>query len=451
MEKARSRVTLGAMEAVPAGRPWKSLLARLRPDRPPGMSLYVPPKLSCAEDVVRELLADPESSPKFLLVGARGGGKSTELRAISERLKDKLALVEIDLDQSGVQATSVSAYDLLYVSAVALLKLLPEGSGKAKELFEELALRYAGGESEKSRLGSLSEALGGISNFAGVATAAATAMGLATGAAPVMGVVAAFVGQGLKLFSGRSGVVMESSPQGRALQEAARQIALAVSQHVQRPLCVLIDGLEKMNGEAAERFKEVFEDTRLLADTEWASVIAAPPSTLTKTSSVDGRGFTTKTVWGFGLDDLESLQAMLSKRWRDAGFTPEHDVVAGGLRRMAELSGGMPRYAIMLARSAVLRAAAEEAARLEEQHLEAAIQEVGETLGRGLNDEHEKVLRYVHTKGTLPGSKDAATLFANGRILAYPPLPTSRKPRWAVHPLLRADIERGLREGGETE
>ena len=60
------------------------------------------------------------------MVGARGGGKSSELRAISRALTGKARPVEVDLDERGVNAASVSAFDILYISALALLRLVPE-------------------------------------------------------------------------------------------------------------------------------------------------------------------------------------------------------------------------------------------------------------------------------------------------------------------------------------
>jgi hypothetical protein len=404
------------------------------------MKLYVKPGHGCRDEVVRDFLADPAACPKFLLVGARGGGKSTELRAISLALKGKATLFEIDLDRSGVTASTVSAYDLLYISALALLRRL--SAEEAEPLYQELSLRYAGGDKEAQKgLGDLSTALGGVATFAGAATALATTAGLVTGAAPMLGAAATAVSQGLRLLGKPSGVVAESSPQGRSLQEITERIARVVrTKEENLPICVLIDGLEKMNGEAGERFRQVFEQTRLLADTRWAAVVAAPPSTLTETSSVDGRGYYTKPVWGFGPDDSDLLRELLARRFQDAGIDLEREVVAEGLRQMADRSGGLPRHAIMIAREAVIRAMAENAPMLTQRHIDEGVRSVAHSLGRGLTAEHIQILQSVARTGRLPKSERAATLFADGRILAYPPLPTSAITRFAVHPLLQADV-----------
>jgi energy-coupling factor transporter ATP-binding protein EcfA2 len=429
------------MVSVPLEQRWRSLLRELRPEfPPPDMRLYVKPGHGCADEVVRDFLADPTACPKFLLVGPKGGGKSTELRAISAALKGKAGLVEIDLDRSGVTPSAISAYDLLYISALALLGRL--GREDATPLFQELSLRYAGGDREAQQgLGDLSTALGGVATFAGAATALATTVGLATGVAPVAGATAALASQGLRLLGRTFGVVAESSPQGRSLQEIAERIARTVRDKENNlPICVLIDGLEKMNGEALERFRQVFEQTRLLADTRWAAVIAAPPSTLTETSSVDGRGFYTKPVWGFGPDHLPSLRELLARRFQDANFDPEREVVQNGLLLIAEKSGGLPRHAIMIARAAAIRAMDEKSPTLTQKHIDAGINDVAQSLGRGLTAEHIQILQIVAKTARLPKGERAGSLYADGRILAYPPVPPSAIPRFVVHPLLHLDI-----------
>ncbi|WNG23090.1 hypothetical protein F0U62_02845 [Cystobacter fuscus] len=425
---------------------WRALHQRLRPEMPPlDMNLYVKPGRSCADAVARDFLVDPSACSKFLLVGAKGGGKSTELRALSAKLRDNATVIEIDLDQSGVTAASVSAYDLLYISALALLQLLP--SQDAAPLFDELSSRYSGGNANKKEgLGDFKTALEGIANFAGAASLVASTAGLATGVAPIIGLAASAGSHGIRLLES-SGVVPESSPQGRGLQEIADKIVRAVRKRDELPICVLIDGLEKMNGEAGERFRQVFEQTRLLADTGWSAVIAAPPSTLTETSSVDGRGFYTKPVWGFGPDDLEALHRLLEFRFKDAQLDPVRDVVAGGLELIAEKSGGLPRHAIMMVREAVIRAAVDKSQVLTKAHIDEGIDAVAQSLGRGLTAEHIQVLEFVAKTKKLPKAEKAGTLFADGRILAYPPAPGSALTRFSVHPLLVADIATAL----ETE
>jgi hypothetical protein len=426
---------------------WRKLVQDLEPNVPANRNLYVKSGTSPADTIVQDLLAAPGAFPKVLLVGARGGGKSSELRAISRALEGKARTVEIDLDRSGVEASSVSAFDILYVCALALLRFLPDDA-QTDGFYKELSLRYAGGDTDRQRqLGELRTALSGIADFAGgAAKVAGAATALGAGAAPVAaGAIAVGVTSiGLRLLVGRAGeggVVAETSPSGRALQETCVKIARRVREGDRLPLCVLIDGLEKINGEAGERFRQVFEQTRLLADTTWAAVIAAPPCTLTQTSCVDGRGFTTLPIWGFSPDDPAEIRGLLERRLGDSALDPGDAVEAGELDRIAERSGGHPRHAVQIARRAVLVALSQNAPRINRAHVDAGIQEVAQALGRGINTDHLMTLKRVAQTGRLPGDGGAATLFADGRILTFPPGPGSIIPRFAVHPLLKADVD----------
>jgi stage III sporulation protein SpoIIIAA len=86
---------------------WRALLTCLHEEAPlSDMSLYVTPGRGCAEEIAQELLDEPGGKDKFLLAGARGCGKSTELRRIAQAIGDRLKVTTIDLDASDVAASS---------------------------------------------------------------------------------------------------------------------------------------------------------------------------------------------------------------------------------------------------------------------------------------------------------------------------------------------------------
>ena len=436
----RQRASVGLVGRMSEPSKWLVLRRLLRPEAPPeDMDLYVKPEHGCADAIVRGLLRDPATNPKFLLVGARGGGKSTELRAIRRGLGDHLVVTEIDLDRSGVAAASVTALDLLYISALALLRHLP--TEEAKPLFDRLKQAY--GEADADSLGDLPTALDGVAGFAMAAGGVALAAGAAAGGAPLIAGGLAVFATALRLLPGRRQVVAESSPLGRQVQSAAVEIARAVRTHLDgRPLCVLIDGLEKMNGQSAERFDEVFCHTRLLADPPWSAVIAAPPCTLTHTNSARPLGFDTRTVWGFNPDDSAALLNMLELRFRAAGLEPDEVAAAGTLTGMVAASGGMPRDAVQMVRDAVSRVLDDQRALLTMDDAGEGIRSVAYALGAGLREDDLEALWHLYTTKKMRGDEVAATLFSNGRILAYPPAPGSVMSRFAVHPLLVPDVER---------
>ncbi|MFH1463101.1 MAG: hypothetical protein ABIO70_01820 [Pseudomonadota bacterium] len=428
--------------SVPFPERWVALKSLLDADRPPlDPGLYVRPRRSCADDVAAELLGSPGVSPKFLLVGPRGGGKSTELRRIWQQVREHLLVAAIDLDRSGVNAGSVGAVDLCYLGGVVFLGRLSDEQLK-ESLFTRLKRTYAEDNRESAgALGSLAEALEGLAGFGAAASAASLAMGGVAGAGMVVSGGLGLLSRGIRLLSGRKGAVPETSPLGASMQGVLGDIAHAVrTEHGHRALCLFVDGLEKMNGEAGERFKELFQRTRLLSNAPWSAVFAAPPCTLTETFSVDGQGWSERVVWGFGPDDLEALARLLEIRFRTAEVNAPDHLGADTFQRWSEMSGGMPRHAVEMAHRA-----AELARRAGDSQLSAAmVEEVitwkGQALGRGLDQGHIDVLRAVLERGLLPKDERASTLFADGRILALPPDGTLRVQRFAVHPLLQEDV-----------
>src|SRR5205823_3483638 len=145
-------------------------------------------------------------------------------------------------------------------------------------------------------------------------------------------------------------------PTGRRLQQACVDIVRAVRDRAGRAVCVFIDGLEKMNGEAEERFAQIFVETTLLQRSEWSAVIAAPPATLVRTYSGTGPGWNVQPVYGFGPNDYPRLKDALAQRFQAAGMDPTEVVEGDGLDRIVEMSGGLPRDAIWMAHAAVTNA-----------------------------------------------------------------------------------------------
>jgi len=428
---------------TPTAETWVKLKRLLDADEPPPPELYVRPKRSCADDIAAELGLDPAARTKILLVGARGGGKSTELRQIASLLANDREVASLDLDLSRVNAVTVTAFQLVYLSSVAVLRLLePVDAKKAEALFGDLKKAYADGNAkEAASLGSLREALSGLASFATLAAEVATLLGGVPGGGTVASGALGALGAGIRLLPGRAGAVPETSGLGRAIHAVAQRIAEEVDEVLDRPLCVLVAGLEKINGQSADRFRAIFDTTRLLADLPWAMVFAAPPCTLSTTNAVDGRGFRTVPVWGFGPDDLGTLGAVVRKRLDQLGLNVGRHVDEEGLARLIASSGGLPRHAIEMMQRAATRAHVEGASELDAGRLDEALEWWGQALARGLDADDFDELRKTARTGMLSGTDEAAVLFADGRILVHPPAGGSRRPRFLVHPLLAGEPE----------
>jgi hypothetical protein len=407
------------------------------------MRMYVRPSKSCTEDIVARLGANPNAPQKILLVGSRGGGKSTELRKILGELSQReFSVVLLDLDALGISPGSVSAFDLLYLCGLALLPLTEEKERAG--LMDRLLLAYAGNSTRAQELGNQTEllkSLAGAFERAGQVATAAGADAVFPGAAFIIGNV---LGTQLRLLAQDQAFISEKSSQGAGMLEACEAICHAVRRHPKqgtKQICLLVDGLEKMNGQSGERFRLVFESTRLLAAPSWRAVIAAPPCTLTQTSHVTDHGYKVLTVWGFvGAGDQDKLIQLLENRLEEGQLRVGQHITRAHLQTMAEKSGGLPRRAIQLAYETFQAAFAADAPSVDDELLTRGIQVLTEDLTRGLDLGSLKLLARVHRTKALPEASEAgASLFANGRIVARPG--SFSGPEFFVHPLLWPAVE----------
>ena len=142
---------------------------------PPAPSLCVEGKRPVASKLAARLLVDPGLSSKYLLYGARGGGKSTQMHDLKRRLTADLAVVDIDLDRSGVAIAGITAFDLMYIVGTAALRLV--ASDERNKLHQGLTLAYASDE-ERDALGKVDQALDGIAGFGDAVVAGALVAGV---------------------------------------------------------------------------------------------------------------------------------------------------------------------------------------------------------------------------------------------------------------------------------
>lgn len=421
---------------------WRELSRAFDPDRPPReLAWYVDPPGGIASALPREIAFDDQERIKYLLLGALGCGKSTLLRQVAERVRGTHLVVDIDLDASGVSASSVSAFDLLYLCSLGLLRHLP-AERRRDELFHALRNAYAG-KRDASVLGTVTEALAGLAGFAAAAGAASVALGGVAGGAPAIAAVVGAVGTGLKLFGGGGEVIDVTSPEGRLLHEAAAEIARAVRASSGRPVLVLVDGLERMNGESEQRLRAVFEYTRLLTDADWPAVIAAPPASVLAVTSLDTRGYTSVVLPGFAHAGSPELRRALELRIQSVPGAAEA-VASAALDVFVARSGGFPRHAMKMVRTAARRVGADGRGLLGVADAEAAAAELADSLALGLNEAHYEILREVMETHRLPDSDRVGELFAHARILMEAGRARGQGPRYFVHPLLEASVRGSL-------
>lgn len=404
-------------------------------NRPPAEHLRVRGKRSVVEDVVAEILVAPGMNTKHLLFGATGTGKSTQLRDIAKGLGRDMTVVDVDFDRSGVSVSGISAFDLIYVIGLRALTHLSREA--AVPLFTKLAEAYSeGDDAGASSLGRLDEALPGVAGFGDAVLAVAKEAGAVL--LPAVAVVSSVkaVMNVLRLRTKKAGLVVQTSPQGRQLQEAVEAIFDAVRKaHGGRPIAVLIDGLEKVNGEAAEWMRQTFEKTRLLTDTSVTMVAATPPCPFSETNSAVATGWAPQVIYGFAPDDLPALSQAMRLRIQAADIDPVSTGLNAVIERLAADAGGHPRHAILMLRASVMNALKAGRNEVLPADVDAAVQKLREQLAMGLTEDHHDILRRVAKTHRLPYEQLAFSLFSDGRLLVHPPSGTAPH-QFHVHPLL---------------
>lgn len=419
---------------------WEKLVrATENLDDPAAVEVYVQPPDAASARIARRIQRNREGRLKFLLMGPKGGGKSSELRAIARSLRGLAVPVGIDFGASGVLARSISAFDILYVGSLALLQRLVHIEPSAEERhYERLAAAY-GGPDRVADVPRLEGALEGLVTFAEAAVQLATTAGLTAGAGPLVSAAGGALAKGLRLLSSPRGVVSESSNDGRDMLDVCSAITRELEASV-GPVCLLVDGLERMNGESAERFDEVFLATRLIANAPWASVFAAPPCTVTVVHSAGDVGFEEQEVYGLAPEQLALRVRLLERRLSAAQLTPA-DVDAGVLDHLAARAGSLPRHLVRVLNEACHAVLDDAAPRMTLSHAERGLTALSRSLARALTVEDIDLLKRVRDHRHRPADPAAARLFGDGRILALPAVDGSPLTRWVVHPLLEAVMD----------
>ncbi|MEA5621805.1 hypothetical protein [Nostoc sp. UHCC 0251] len=100
---------------------WRTAYQLFKPEEPlatpEGLKSFYVQRDNSPVDKLVSLLEMEDDPAKFLLAGHRGGGKTTELRRLEQKLADKYAVVWIDTQ------TSLDRYNIGHAEVVVLIGL----------------------------------------------------------------------------------------------------------------------------------------------------------------------------------------------------------------------------------------------------------------------------------------------------------------------------------------
>ena len=434
---------------------WQTIYDRFDPERAAGdPNLRVDRPTSPAMDVI-QALDRPRRTPKVLVTGTVGTGKTTELLRVAEARGGKEIVVFLDLERhfsevirDAAALQRITPWEVCFLAGLGLIAAFREQCAMSfsEEHLSSFVKAYADAakRSETPRasevdVGNIVKSL--IQFTAGVAALAASPV-TAVGVTSVGGLLASVFGS-----------IKWNVPIGRTKNELSDQereaqtmrdcvnVLVGMAQAQARRVLFIIDGLDRVGD--IERAKALFVDSQMIAEMDCPTVICGPFALRHHPATAAIRGFSDVLVLvnepvlsqqdpskhGPG---VEFFCQLFQRRTADLGtreLVPRHL-----LEELAYRSGGRARDFVRLIRvvaDEVLGANLEMAT---EEIVHKALDKVRRQRETGLHKGHLRMLEEVAAdqEHRLPEGPLAQELLRYGTLLPYP-----NESEWYYpHPLL---------------
>ncbi len=444
------------------GVPWREIYQRFEPEKPAKLEWRAERPDSPIGRIER-LLEQRVSAPKIFLMGAVGGGKSTELLRLTEARRNSEFVVYPDLVRhfedvvhDGPALHRVNAWELCFLAAVAIWRAAEDQLGLRwdPELGKRLMTAWRRVATATGELSDIDQPGLDISTLA-------KAMIVQVGAA-----VGGFVETGVNLVVGALksprwtiplGVASTPLPdQDAALQElltSVNEIEMEV-QRQGRPLLLVIDGLDRVTDPA--RIKALFIESGLLSHLLCTLVLCGPNLRRSDLMAPQVRRFDIKHLRNEPVLSHEEpgnpdkpgagiafFRHVFTKRVQD--LEARDALPLPLLDRLAYYSGGQARMFVKLVRSLAQEALLDGVEQATARQVDAALREQRELLEMGLHRGHLELLEQViaDPEHRLPKDDLVWTLLANHQLAPFP-----NESEWYYpHPLLMLSLLRRSRPG----
>jgi hypothetical protein len=382
---------------------------------------------------------------KALFTGHRGSGKSSELMRLGQELAGDFFVVSFDAELSLTETANHFEVLLgmgLAVHAAAEAAELRPNRRLTDDLVKSLAKfvrRYEERKGFSLKLDQLLKQVFAIALTTGAGAVGGPAAAMAAGAA-VIGADQVFKAIRLEL-NVRDDLVktLELPANRQEVIGALNKIIEGVQDRTQKPVLIIIDGLDKVS---ATRARLLFADSTLLTEPACALVYAAPIEfhhRLTAGQAVnlfdEYRMLPNPTVqrrpltgdnWKLARNPdetgLKVMRKVVAKRLTARGKAADDTISPTALDLLARTSGGVMRELIRYVRNA-----AEFAQLLDKMHIDEAIarnvvEQQRQDIALRLTVDHREALRQVMTQGELSGGQREAVedeLLRSLHLLSY--------------------------------
>ena len=416
--------------------------------------LFVARPGAVAESIADDLLLGLEQDGKWVVCGAMGSGKSSELVELAHRLYNTHAVIGLDLPSSVARIDRIQPAEVLYLIGLAAIRAAHDlwNHEVAEKTQEALHVSFRPLLGDNNIEINPREFVQGVALL--IAHGAAAAIG---GPANLTGAVSAGARTVASALPRRRSKRTPLGGVARRAQDGDPDIAgltIAVDAVLDdiagvRTPVVLVDGLDKIVMPGPIR--ALFSDSRILAELRVPVIYTGPITLMLATEWQATAGlFRRERLANVVLhaptrEGLEispervargrrAMKSVIKKRlFRLGERTLEEVFEPAALERIIDMSGGLLRDLIHLVNRAVRTCLRQDAPRITLDIADSAIIEMRKEFEVTLNSRRVEELVHVAKSGEPSGSEDSADLLLRGYVLPY----TNGRVWFEPHPLLQ--------------
>lgn len=426
---------------------WQTIFERFDPERPPERPEWRALRAGSPAAEIWESLERPFETPRVLLTGTIGSGKTTELYKLAAERAKREFVVFLDLERHFEETVgdrpallNVSAWEVCFLVALSLLRAAEDRVGfkLAHEHRQALqnawtALANATGESLAVPQSSAEfDVVSLARSMLVLASTAAPALGAAAGAVTIGLDIVKVAADGMKwtlpIGLGKR-ALSDQDPQMQMLIRCVNVIIGLVEHRLGGDVLVVIDGLDKI--QEFDRAKQLFIDSKAIAQLDCRMIISGPFALRHHPALGDLKGFAhvkpllnepvmdeeDPSKQGKGVPFFCDLFHRRVADLDDGRFIP-NDL----LREIAYYSGGRARDFVTSVRVLAGHAWSADKPMADEALVQRTIDDLRRKRELGLRRGHIDVLKAVMADPlrSLPDGELAEQLLRYGALLPYP-------------------------------